>query len=141
MQNVLHPSPQESDWSDEDWTGAHKSTQKETGETNLLSDWEMAKPQSEPDSKQEVDKLDMDKVHLEQDNPQEEQIKITDSLMLPPTMKEEEKVTTEETMEVETRYQQQEEKYVLQLKIYIGQLSDEEESNTGSEYSGYSYFI
>ena len=31
-QNILHPSPQESDWSDKDWTGAHKSTQKETGE-------------------------------------------------------------------------------------------------------------
>ena len=33
-QNNPHPLPQESDWSDEDWTGAHKNTQK-TGETNL----------------------------------------------------------------------------------------------------------
>ena len=50
--HILHP---ESDWSDEDWTGAHKSTQKETGETNLLSDWDLPKPQSDPDSKLEVD--------------------------------------------------------------------------------------
>ena len=42
--------------------------------------------------------------------------------------------------ELETRYQQEEEKYVLQQKIYIDQLSDEEESDTDSEYSGYSYF-
>ena len=25
-QSVLHPSPQESDWSDEDWTGGHSKT-------------------------------------------------------------------------------------------------------------------
>ena len=53
---------------------------------------------------------------------------------------EEEKAITEEMMEVETKYQQEEEKYVLQQKIYIGQLGEEEESNTGSEYLGYSYF-
>ena len=100
----------------------------------------MPNPQSESDSKLEVDKLDMDKLHLEHDIPQEEQIKVTDLLILPPTMDEEEKATIEETMELETRYQQEEEKYVLQQKTYIGQLSDEEESNTSSEYSGYSYF-
>ena len=60
--NILHPPPQESDWSDGDCTGAHKTTQKETGVTNLLSDWDLPKPQSKPDSKLEVDKLDMDKL-------------------------------------------------------------------------------
>ena len=40
-QNVAHLSPQESDWSDGDWTGAHKNTQNETGEINLLSDWDL----------------------------------------------------------------------------------------------------
>ena len=81
----------------------------------------------------------MDKLHIEPDNPQEEQIEVADSLILPPTMDEEEKVTTEKTMEAETRYQQEEDEYVLQWKIYVGQLNDEE-SNTCSEYSGYSYF-
>ena len=65
-QNVLHPLPHESDWSDEVWTGAHKSTQKETGETTLLSDWDLPKPYSEPNSKLETDKVDMSKLHLEQ---------------------------------------------------------------------------
>ena len=64
-QNVPNPSPQESDWSDKDWTGAHKSAQNNTGETNLLSDWDLPKPQSEPNSKPELDKLDIDKLHLE----------------------------------------------------------------------------
>ena len=102
----------------------------------------MPKSQSEPDSKLEVDKLDIDKLYLEQDSPKEEQIEVTDSLIPSPTMsEEEEKAIREEMMEAETRYQQEEEKYMLQWKIYVGQLSKEEESNTDLEYSGYSYFI
>ena len=98
----------------------------------------MPKPQSEPNSKPEVDKLEIGKLHLEQDSPKEEKIEVTDSLILPLTMsKEEEKAITEEVMEAETKYQQEEEKYALQQKIYVGQLSKEEESNTSSEYSGY----
>ena len=82
----------------------------------------------------------MDKLDLEHGNPQEEQIQFTDLLILPSTMDEEEKAMTEEKMDVETRYQQEDKKYMLQQKIYVGQLSEEEESDTGSEYSGYSYF-
>ena len=101
----------------------------------------MPKPQSEPNSKLEVDKIDIDKLNLEQDNPREEWIKVTDSLIPPPTTSvEEEKATMEELMEMETKYQQEEEKYGLQQKVYIDQLSKEEESDTGSDYSGYSYF-
>ena len=54
-------------------------------------------------------------------------------------MDKEEKATTEEKMDAETKYQQEEEKYELHQKIYMGQLSDED-SDTGSDYSGYSYF-
>ena len=144
-QGTPHPSPKESDWSDKDWDGTWAKLWKETGETNPLSDWYLAKHQSEPNSKLEVDKLDIDKLHLEQDSPKEEWIKVTNSLILPPTTsEEEEKATmeeaTEEMTEVEKKYQQEEEKYTLQEKIYIGQLSEEEASNTRSEYSGYSYF-
>ena len=49
----------------------------------------------------------MDKLSLKHDNPQEEQIQVTDSLIPPPTMDEEEKATTEEKMDAETRYQQE----------------------------------
>ena len=41
-------------------------------------------------------------------------------------MSEEEKATTQEMVEAEMRYQQEEEKYVQQQKIYVGQLSEEE---------------
>ena len=43
-QSVPHPLPQESYWRDEDWTGGHTKTQKPTGETNLLSDWDLPSP-------------------------------------------------------------------------------------------------
>ena len=46
--------------------------------------------------------------------------------------------TMEEMTEVEKKNQDEEEKYALQEKICIGQLSEEEESDTRSEYSGYS---
>ena len=68
---LLIPYPK-SDWSDEDWDGTKAKAQKETGQTNPLSDWDVPKPQSEPDSKLEADKLDIDKLHLEQDSPKEE---------------------------------------------------------------------
>ena len=104
----------------------------------------MPKPQSEPNSKLEVDKLDIDKLHLEQDSPKEELIEVTDLLIPPPTIEEEEKATMDKTMEEmmkeEKKYQQEEEKYTLQEKICMVQLSEEAESYTGSKYSGYSYF-
>ena len=86
----------------------------------------MPKPQSKPDSKPEVDKLDIDRLQLEQNSPKEEQIKVTDSLIPPPmTSKEEEKAMMEEMMEetmeeitkVEKICQQEEETYVLQEKV------------------------
>ena len=88
-----------------------------------------------------MDKLNIDNLHLEFDSPKEEQTEVTDSLILPPIMsEEEEKAITEETMEAEARYQQEEKKYALQQEIYVGQLSKEEKSDTSSDYSGYSYF-
>ena len=90
-----------------------------------------------------VDKVDKDKLHIEQDSPKKEQVEVTDSLVPLPTSEEEKatmEVTMEELTEVEKRYQLKEEKYVLHQRAYIGQLSNEEESDTGSDYSGYSYF-
>ena len=112
-----------------------------------MLDWDLPKPQSEPDPRTEVDKLDIGKLHIEQDSPKEEQIKVTDSLMLLP-MSEEEKATMERIMEetmgelteANKRYQLEEEKYVLHQKVYVGWLSNEEMSDTGSDNSGYSYF-
>ena len=100
--------------SDEDWTEGHINTQRQTEETKLLLNWDLPKPQSNPNSKPEVDKINMDKLSLEHDNPQEEQIQVTDSLIPPPTMDEEEKATAEEKTDAETRYQEEKEKYKLQ---------------------------
>ena len=56
-------------------------TKKETGETNLLSDWDLPKLQSESDPTTDIDKLDIDKLHIKQDSPQEKQVKVTNSLI------------------------------------------------------------
>ena len=82
----------------------------------------------------------MNKLSLDHDNPQEEQIQVTDSLILPPTMDEEKKNTTQEKMDVETNNDwQEEEEFEIWQKIYVGQLSDEE-SDMSLDLSGYSYF-
>ena len=44
----------------------------------------------------EVDKLDIDKLHLEQDSPKEEKVEVTNSLIPPPTTGKEEKKATNE---------------------------------------------
>ena len=41
----------------------------------------------------------------------------------------------------ERKLQQEEEKYKLDQRVYVGKLSEEEESDTESECSGYSYFV
>ena len=56
------------------------------------------------------------------------------------TMEEMKEETLEASTEVEKRYQLEEEKYALHQKVYVGQFSDEEESDTKSDYSGYSCF-
>ena len=73
-QSIPHPSPQESDWTDEDWTGGHTKTQKPVGGTNPLSDWDLYSSQYNPDSKSEVNKINTDKLSLDYDKPQEELI-------------------------------------------------------------------
>ena len=64
----------------------HTNTQKQTGETNILSNWDLLKPQSNLDYKPDVDKINVDKLSLEHDNSPEEQIQVTDSLIPPPTI-------------------------------------------------------
>ena len=46
----------------------------------------------------------------------------------------------EELSEVEKRLQKEEEKYDLYGRVYVGQLSEEEESGKDSDCSTYSYF-
>ena len=98
-------------------------TKKETRETNLLLDWDLPKPQSEPDLRAEVNKLDIDNLHIEWDSPKEEKVEVTDSL-IPLPMSKEKKPTKEETMEklteTEKMFQLEEEKCALHQKVYVG---------------------
>ena len=141
-----HLSPQNSDWSSEDWDGTKTEPKKETSETKLLLDWDLPKPKSEPDPTTDIDKLDIDKLHIELESPQEKQIEVINSLIPLPMSKEEKATmgetkeeTTEGLTEVEKRYQLEEEKYALHKRVYVGQLSDKE-SDTKSDYSKYNHF-
>ena len=55
-QGAPHPSPQESDWSSKDWDGTRTKTRteikKKAGETNLLSDCNLPKPESKNQGRQ-----------------------------------------------------------------------------------------
>ena len=55
-------------------------------------------------------------------------------------MREITKETTEGLAEEEKRYLLEEEKYALHENVYVGQLSDEEESDTESDCLGYDHF-
>ena len=107
-QSAPHPSPQESDWTDEDGDlGTNKNT-KTSGDTNLLSDWNLTSPQYNPNSKPEgTDKININKLSIDPNNPQEELLQVTNSFILPPTM-DEEKTTTQKKMVVGTDNNQHE---------------------------------
>ena len=87
-QYAQHPSPQESDWMDGDWTGEQTKTEKPVGETNLISDWDLPSPQYNPNSKpEEMDKINIDKLNLEPEYPQEEMLQILTHLYHHPRQK------------------------------------------------------
>ena len=60
-QGALHPSPQELDWSSEDWDGT-KAKRKE--EANLLTEWDLPKPQPNIDQETDIDGLALSKLQM-----------------------------------------------------------------------------
>ena len=70
----------------------------------------------------------------------EEPVEVTDQLILPPMieMPEDtvEKNDSNELSKTERKQQQEEEKYKLYHRVHIGQLCEEQESNTESDCSG-----
>ena len=119
----------------------NKKTQKPVGTTNLISDWDLPSPQNNPDSKPEdIDKINLEKLSLDPDYPQEELLQVTNSLIPLPTKEEVEKTTTQEKTDVGTDNNQQKgEDYKEQQKIYVGQFSIEK-SNTSADFSSFSYY-
>ena len=69
---------QELDWSSKDWDGTKAKTK---GETNLLMDWNMPKPQINTDQKMDANELALSKLQIEWCDPKEEPVDMTDSLI------------------------------------------------------------
>ena len=139
-QGAPHPSPQESDWSSEDWDGTKAKAREQT---DTLIDFNEPRPQTNHDKTTDIDKVAFSKLQIRQSNPKEELIEVTDSLIPPPPVMETPGDMTgnankEELSEVEKRLQQEGEKYNLYRRVYIGQLGNEEESVMDSETLTYS---
>ena len=143
-QGTLHPLPQESDWSSEDWD----STKAKAREQNkLLIDLDDPKPQTNMEQTMDIDEVTFSKLQIGQSNLREELLEVKKSLIpAPAPAKAPEEVTgntdREELLEAEKRLQTEEEKYKLYNRIYMGQLSDEKESetDTGGDGLTYTYF-
>ena len=105
-QVALHPSPQELDWSSKDWDRTKAKRKEGTKETNLLSDWDLPKPQPDIDQKTDVDGLALSKLQIGQNDPKEEQVNVAELLIPLPTTKAPEETTEKtnnELTEVEKR--------------------------------------
>ena len=106
--------------------------------------WDLPKFQTDIDQKMDVDGLALNKLQIGQNDPKEEQVDVTESLIPPLTTKALEKMAektdNDVLTKVEKRDQQQEERYVVYQRTYVGQLIEEEESDRESDYSGYRYF-
>ena len=104
----------------------------------------MPKPQTDIEQKTDVDELALSKLQIGQSDLKEEQVDSTDSLIPPTTTKAPneivEKNDSDALSEAEKSTKQEEEKCVVCQRTYVGQLSEEEESITELDYSGYSYF-
>ena len=126
-QGALNPSLQELGWSSEDWDRT-KTKRKE--ETNLLTDWDLPKLQTDIDQKTDVDGLVLSKLQIGQNDSKEEQVNMAESFIPPLTTKAPEEMTEktddDELTKVEKRDQQEEEKYTVYQRMYIGQLSEED---------------
>ena len=86
-------------------------------------DWDLPKPQPDIDQKTDIDGLDLSKLQIAQDDPKEEQDNGTELLIPLPTTKALEEMTEKtynELTGVEKKYQQEEEKYMMYQRTYIG---------------------
>ena len=107
-------------------------------------DFNTPRPKTDIDKTTDVNKVAFSKLKIGQSNLKEEPIEMTDALV-PPSLTETPrdmsgKNNGKELSEAERKLQQEEEKYDLCQRIYMGQLSEEEESDTESDDSTYSYF-
>ena len=100
----------------------------------------MPKPQTDTGQMMDVNELVLSKLQIGQSDPKEELVDMTNSLTTKALEEMAEKNDSNELSEAAKEHQQTEEKYGVYQRTYIGQLSEVEESDTESDYLGYSYF-
>ena len=140
-QGAPHPSPQESDWWSEDWVSTKAKAREQI---DTLMDYNTPRPQTDFDQATDVNKVAFSKLQIGHSNLKEELIEVTDSLIPPPLTEIPEdragENDSEELSKVERKLQQEEECYKWYQRVYVGQLSEDKESDTESDGSTYSYF-
>ena len=141
-QGTLHPLPQDLDWSSEDWDRVKARIRQQT---KSLIDFSDPKPKTDAEQTMDIDEVPFSKLQIGQDAQKKEPLEVTESLVPPPSMTEAsddtvEKTNGEEVMEAERKLQREEEKYKMYDKIYMGKLSDEEDSDTDTKDMSYTYF-
>ena len=109
------------------------------------ADFNDSKPQTNTEQTTDIDEVAFSNLQIRQSILKEEPIEVTKSLIPPPPMTEAPEDITENTngeglLKAEKRLQREEEKYKLYNRIYIGQLSNEEESITDTNRLTYTYF-
>ena len=141
-QGVLHPSPQEFDWPSKDRDGTKAKAREQN---KSLIDFNDPKPQTNMEQTTDIDKVGFSKLQIGQDDLKEEPLVVARLLIPQPTVTEPLEQVIENTngeglLEVEKRLQREEEHHELYNRIYMGQLSDEEDSSTDTDDSHYTYF-
>ena len=93
----------------------------------------------------DIDKVDFSKLQIRQSDPKEKLLEGMKLVLPQPPVTEAPEVVTENNngeklFKVEKRPQREEEKYKLYDKIYVGQLSKDEESDKDTNSLRYTYF-
>ena len=84
-QGVLHPLPQDSDWSSEAWDGTKAKAREQS---KSLRDFNDSKPQTNMEQTTDIDKVAFSKLQIRQSNLKEELLEVTKSLIPPSPMTE-----------------------------------------------------
>ena len=141
-QGAPHPSPQDLDWSSEDWNSVKE---KRREQNKSLIDFSDPKPKMDIVQTMDIDKVPVSKLQIGQDDQKEEPWEVMESLIPPPSMTETsdntaENTNGEELAEAERKLQREEEKYKMYNRMYVDQLSDEEDSDMNTDDTSYTYF-
>ena len=142
-QAAQHSLPQDSDWSSEDWDGNKAKTKEQSKSLIDLSD---PKPKMDTEHTKDIDEIPFSKLQVGQDYSKEEPLEVTELLVPPPLQVTETSDNTVENTngvdltEAERKLQREEEKYKMLDRIYMGQLSDEEDSDPDTDDMSYTYF-